>query len=247
MLKFLKQSIYKTSNAIKLLSLELGIVLVAFFCSMFLVAFLIKEVFLDKTFTLDETIFTIFKGYVSDATTSFFNFFTYFGSHKFLVPANLLLMFIAFFIMRNKWFGIKVTAVAFTSLFMMFALKTFFNRPRPEIPLLGAVRGLSFPSGHAFMSFAFFGLLIYVFYKQVKNVWLKYFLILACLAMIVIIALSRIYLRVHYASDVLAGLSIGLIWLVISLSIINGIENRTKAIRLKKRQFAAQSEEAKQS
>lgn len=239
MLKFLKQSIYKTSNAIRLLSLELGIVLVTFFCSIFLVAFLIKEVFLDKTFTMDETIFIIFKGYVSDETTSFFNFFTYFGSHKFLVPANLLLMFIAFFIMRNKWFGIKVTSVAFTSLFMMFALKTFFNRPRPEIPLLNEVRGLSFPSGHAFMSFAFFGLLIYVFYKQVKNVWLRLVLILACVTMIIIIALSRIYLRVHYFSDVLAGLSIGLIWLVISLSIINVIENRTKALRLKKKQYLA--------
>jgi len=245
MLKFLRQSIYKTSNAIKLLSLELIIVLVAFFCSMFVVAFLIKEVFLDKTFTLDDTIFTIFEGYVSDTTTSFFNFFTYFGSHKFLVPANLLLMFIAFFIMRNKWFGIKVTSVAFTSLFMMFALKTFFQRPRPEIPLLGAVRGLSFPSGHAFMSFAFFGLLIYVFYMQVKNIWLKSLLIVACMAMIIIICLSRIYLRVHYASDVLAGLSIGLIWLVISLSIINAIENRTKAMRLRKTQYLSESKEVK--
>lgn len=245
MLKFLRQSIYKTSNAIKLLSLELGIVLVAFFCSLFLVAFLIKEVFLDKTFTLDDTIFIIFEGYVSDATTSFFNFFTYFGSHKFLVPANLLLIFIAFFVMRNKWFGIKVTAVAFTSLFMMFALKTFFNRPRPEIPLLGAVRGLSFPSGHAFMSFAFFGLLIYVFYKQIKNIWLKTFLIASCLAMIVIIGFSRIYLRVHYASDVIAGMSIGLIWLVISLSIINAIEKKTKAMRLKKRQNLADANELK--
>jgi undecaprenyl-diphosphatase len=244
MLKFLRQSIYKTSNAIKLLSLELGIVLIAFFCSLGLVAFLIKEVFWDKTFTLDETIFTIFKGYVSDTTTNFFNFFTYFGSHKFLVPANLLLMFIAFFVMRNKWFGIKVTAVAFTSLFMMFALKTFFNRPRPEIPLLGTVRGLSFPSGHAFMSFTFFGLLIYVFYKQVKTIWLRSFLILLCIAMIIVIGLSRIYLRVHYASDVVAGLSIGLIWLVISLGILNAIENRTKAMRLKKKQGAEEVIEA---
>lgn len=245
MLKFLKQSLYKTSNAIKLLSLELGIVLIAFFCSMFVVAFLIKEVFLDKAFPLDDAIFTIFEGYVSDKTTAFFSFFTYFGSHKFLVPANLFLIFIAFFIMRNKWFGVKVTSVAFTSLFMMFALKTFFNRPRPEIPLLGAVRGLSFPSGHAFMSFAFFGLLIYIFYMQVKNIYLKTFLILACLAMIVIIALSRIYLRVHYASDVLAGLSIGLIWLVISLGIINAIENRTKAMRIRKRQFISDTNEPK--
>ncbi len=233
MLKFLRSSLYRTSNAIKLLSIELAIVLIAFFCSMAVVVFLIKEVFLDKTFTLDETVFSIFKGYVSDATTSFFSFFTLFGSHRFLVPANLILMAYAFFIMRNKWFGIKVTSVAFTSLFMMFALKMFFNRPRPEIPLLAEVRGLSFPSGHAFMSFTFFALLIYVINKQIKTIWLRYLLIFMCLCMIVIIALSRIYLRVHYASDVMAGLAIGLIWLVISLSILTYIEKRTKEARLR--------------
>jgi len=134
--------------------------------------------------------------------------------------------------MRDKWFGIKVTAVAFSSLFMMFALKMFFNRPRPEIPLLDKVAGLSFPSGHAFMSFAFFGLLIYVFHKQVKNIFLKYLLIVACFSIIIIIGLSRIYLRVHYASDVMAGMAIGLIWLVVSLTIINYIEKKKKKEKL---------------
>ncbi|MEO5984800.1 MAG: phosphatase PAP2 family protein, partial [Ferruginibacter sp.] len=120
-----------------------------------------------------------------------------------------------------------------SSLFMMFALKMFFNRPRPEIPLLGKVPGLSFPSGHAFMSFTFFGLLIYVINKQIETVWLRYLLIVLCLCIIVIIGLSRIYLRVHYASDVIAGLGIGLIWLVISLLVLNYTEKRTKEIRLR--------------
>ncbi|MEO6584628.1 MAG: phosphatase PAP2 family protein, partial [Ferruginibacter sp.] len=205
----------------------------AFFCSMAVVAFLVKAIFLDKAFTLDEQVFMFFNGYVSDATTSFFKFFTFFGSHNFLVPANLLLMGFAFFVLRNKWFGIKIAAVAFSSLLMMFGLKMFFNRPRPEIPLLGKVPGLSFPSGHAFMSFTFFGLLIYVIHKQVKTLWLRYVLIFLCLCMIVIIGLSRIYLRVHYFSDVIAGISIGLIWLVISLGFLNYIEKRSRAGRVK--------------
>jgi len=234
MRRILKNSIYKTSNAIRLLSIESAIVLIAFFCSIALVAILIKEVFLDKAFSVDDKVFNLFKGYVSDATTSFFSFFTIFGSHSFLVPANLVLMGYAFFIMKDKWFGIKITAVAFSSLFLMFALKMFFNRQRPDIPLLGKVPGLSFPSGHAFMSFAFFGLLIYVINKQVENKWLRYLLIILCLCLIVIIGLSRVYLRVHYASDVMAGIAIGLIWLVVSLGILNYIEKKRKARRLNK-------------
>lgn len=228
MRRILQYSLHRTSNAIRLLSIESAIVLVTFFLSMGLVAFLIKQVFLDKVFTIDDKVFDLFKGYVSDTTTSFFSFFTLFGAHYFLVPANLLLMGYAFFIMKDKWFGIKVTAVAFSSLFVMFALKIFFNRSRPEIPLLGEVPGLSFPSGHAFMSFTFFGLLVYVINKQVKKIWLKYLLIFLCLCMIIIIGLSRIYLRVHYASDVMAGMALGLMWLVISLGILNYMEKRRK-------------------
>lgn len=228
-MRIIRQTLHKTSAAIKLLSIESAIVLIAFICSMALVAFLIKWVFLDKGFAVDDKAFNLFNGYVSDATTSFFNFFTFFGSHGFLVPANLILMGYAFFIMKDKWFGIKVTSVAFSSLFMMFALKAFFNRARPEIPLLTKAAGLSFPSGHAFMSFTFFGLLIYVINKQVKNIWLKYFLIVLCICMIIVIGLSRIYLRVHYASDVMAGICIGLIWLVISLGVLGYIEKKRKA------------------
>lgn len=231
MRRLIKSSLHRTSEALKLLSIEAAIILVAFFGAMALVVFLIKQVFLEDTFALDGRMFDFFGQYVSPGNTKFFNFFTFFGSHRFLVPANLSVMAYAFFIMRNKWFGIKVTAVAFSSLFLMFGLKMFFNRQRPEIPLLGQVPGLSFPSGHALMSFAFFGLFIYVIYKQIKNIWLKYFLIALCLAMIVLISISRIYLRVHYFSDVMAGLCIGLMWVVISLSVIGYLEKRRKAKR----------------
>jgi undecaprenyl-diphosphatase len=230
MRKHLRYSVSWIRAAVKLLWIELGIVLIAFIGAMALVIFLIKKVFIDKVFALDDRAFAWVGKYVSDSTTEFFNFFTLFGSHYFLVPANLLLMAYAFFIMRNKWFGIKISAVAFSSLFLMFSLKFLFNRPRPDIPLLNEVSGFSFPSGHAFMSFAFFGLLIYVIDKQIKNYWIKGILITLFTVIIIIIGMSRIYLRVHYASDVLAGVSLGLIWLVISLSVLNFIEKRKKAI-----------------
>jgi undecaprenyl-diphosphatase len=107
----------------------------------------------------------------------------------------------------------------------MFGLKLFFNRPRPLTPLLKEVNGFSFPSGHAFMSFTFFGLLIFMVHARTKNIALKIFLIVFFLCMSVMVGISRIYLRVHYATDVLAGFAMGVIWLTLSLWLLHIIEN----------------------
>jgi len=106
----------------------------------------------------------------------------------------------------------------------MFGLKFFFNRPRPLIPLLKEVPGLSFPSGHAFMSLTFFGLIIYFIHRKVANKWLKWTAIVFLMLMIFLVGLSRVYLRVHYASDVIAGFCFGIISFIILLSLLRQIE-----------------------
>jgi undecaprenyl-diphosphatase len=90
--------------------------------------------------------------------------------------------------------------------------------------LLQEAKGLSFPSGHALMSFAFYGLFIYLTWEGVENKVWKFILIFMLLLTIFFIGLSRIYLRVHYATDVIAGFCLGLIWLVFSLLILNKVE-----------------------
>jgi undecaprenyl-diphosphatase len=110
----------------------------------------------------------------------------------------------------------------------MFGLKHLFDRNRPLIPLLEEARGLSFPSGHALMSVTFYGLLIYIVFKGFKNKPLKWTLISMLLALILIIGFSRIYLRVHYASDVIAGFCVGLLWLVICVWVLNRLEQFSK-------------------
>jgi membrane-associated phospholipid phosphatase len=221
---FLHSRIVKLFNRIKLLSLELIIILAAFFTSAYLVVFLIRKVFVHQEDTFDRNAFAFFKKLISPAATDFMQFFTLFGSHYFLVPANLLLIAYSLFIKRDTWFTIKTTAVAFSSLILMFSLKRLFNRTRPLEPLLKQVDGLSFPSGHAFMSFTFFGLLIYMVYNRTKNHTLKVGLISFFLCMSIIVGISRIYLRVHYATDVLAGFAMGLIWLTLSLYSLHMIE-----------------------
>ncbi len=224
MKKRILERIYKLSQAIALVSVELVIVFIAFFVSIAILIVVIRSIFINNRFDLDQKAFDFLLPFVSETNTSVIQFFTVFGSHKFLVPAFLLFFAWFFFVRKNKWYFIKFATIAVSNLLLMFGLKYLFNRPRPLIPLLKQVPGLSFPSGHAYMSFTFFGLLIYLVYREVKHLWLKWILIFLLLVMIFFVGLSRIYLRVHYLSDVLAGYSFGLLSLVIMLWLLHRIE-----------------------
>ena len=133
-----------------------------------------------------------------------------------------------YFVRRDKWMTIKIPVIALSNLALMFGLKFFFNRPRPLIPLLKDVPGLSFPSGHAFMSFIFYSFIIYLVYHDVKNRRAKWGIIFILAFAILAIGISRIYLRVHYASDVLAGYCFGMMSLLIMLRLLRQIENSNK-------------------
>ena len=110
----------------------------------------------------------------------------------------------------------------------MFLFKYLFKRKIPQPQLLRPAKGLSFPSGHAIMSVTFYGLLIYIIGQTQKNKPIKWSLIIPLLVLIQFIGFSRVYLRVHYASDVAAGYIIGLLWLLISLDLLKRIEDYNK-------------------
>jgi undecaprenyl-diphosphatase len=213
-------------NVFKLITIEVGAILLAFFLSLALVVIIVKRIILLKTEWFDEAVFSFLKKHVSNTATSVLNTITFLGSHYFLIPAFLVLMIHSYFIKRDKWLAIRIAAISISSVLLMLFLKFIFQRPRPLLPLLNEARGLSFPSGHAFMSFSFFGLLIYIIYEEMEKVWLKWLIISLIVSLILSIGLSRVYLRVHYASDVVAGLCMGFMWIVISLSVIHLMEKR---------------------
>lgn len=227
MKKLIKHSYHYIANRFKLLSLQMLIVLTVFFTALYTVGFLIHQVFFEQTFAFDQQVFLFLERFISPQSNAMMSFFTFFGSHQFLVPANIILIAFVFFVLRDKWFAIKIASISVSSVLLMFFLKMLFGRPRPLEPLLSPASGLSFPSGHAFMSFAFFGLWIYVVYKRVQSKIFKGILITLLLGIVMIIGISRIYLRVHYFSDVMAGMCLGLIWLVISLVILNKLEQKS--------------------
>lgn len=94
-------------------------------------------------------------------------------------------------------------------------LKFMIQRPRPDGFRLVDVSGYSFPSGHSMVSMAFFGLLAWFVWKYEKDKRMRNLLCLAFAGIICMVGLSRVYLGVHYATDVLAGFALSLIWLAL--------------------------------
>lgn len=100
-------------------------------------------------------------------------------------------------------------------------LKDILQRPRPTEYRIINESGYSFPSGHSMISMAFYGFIIYLTYKYVKNKYIKWGLITLLSILIITIGISRIYLGVHYTSDVLAGFLISISYLILYTNIIN--------------------------
>lgn len=213
----------KVADKVVIFTKELIILLAAFTISLFSFLIIAYRVFyLDKT-GADEEAFAFAHSLVSDNTTKLMEIITFFGSHYFLIPANLLVA-LFFLLTKKSRYSIKVSAIALSSVLIMLGLKLLFNRHRPLIPLLQPAKGLSFPSGHAFMSVCFYGLLMIIIWKEEKpHPVLKWTLLLIVIALLLSIGFSRIYLRVHYFTDVLAGFCIGSFWLLLSSFMIDRI------------------------
>ena len=78
------------------------------------------------------------------------------------------------------------------------------------------------------MAVTFYGFIIYILYHTVSNDAVRYILSALLVILIVLIGFSRVYLRVHYISDVLAGFIIGLLWLYVSIAVLNRVEDYIK-------------------
>ena len=224
MIRYVRHGMKKAYAAVALLSIEIIVLLGVFSAALYAFISIAKMIFKEKKETFDQHAFSFLASKVSDINTDVMQVFTFLGTHTFLIPANLILIAYFLFIQRHRWYSIKVPVVALSSLLLMFILKTIFHRDRPLTPLLEAAKGYSFPSGHATMSITFYGLLIYIVWHYIEKAWLKWSLTILLILLINFIGVSRVYLRVHYASDVLAGFCVGLMWLLLSLWILNKIE-----------------------
>ena len=156
--------------------------------------------------------------------TSFMATISILGSTEFLAVANLTLI-IFFIIRKDKWTALRIFIVASTSYAILKTLKALLQRARPDEPIIAALKNYSFPSGHAFMAVAFYGFIICWVMLGVREKKIRNVVIASMIFLVVIIGYSRVYLGVHYATDVLAGWGLGTAWLLISLLIIDKVSS----------------------
>lgn len=99
-------------------------------------------------------------------------------------------------------------------------IKLIFARPRPIIFMLVNEKSYSYPSGHALISTAFYGILAYLCYKNIENKYWKYISPFLLIILSIAISFSRLYLGVHYLTDVMTGILIGVIIILIEIKVI---------------------------
>jgi membrane-associated phospholipid phosphatase len=202
------------------ITLRFIIALVLFLATLFVFVVITDEIVLENENGFDRYISQAILPLVSPFATSLMKSFTFFGSELFLFPAYMLLI-IYYIIRKRSRLALDITMIGLSSTGILFLFKNIFKRHRPLDPLINNVTGFSFPSGHSFSSFTFFGLLIYITWKtNIKKPW-KILIAFFLFVFATTIAFSRVYLRVHYPSDVAAGFCLSVVWLMLSIWILH--------------------------
>lgn len=154
---------------------------------------------------------------ISDFATPIAKFVTNFGGAIFLIILAMTLLIL----IKDKKIGLSILSNLVIITVLNQLLKIILQRPRPTDYRIIEETGYSFPSGHSMISMAFYGYLIYLIYKYVKNKYIKWISIVLLSILICSIGVSRIYLGVHYTSDVLGGFFISISYLIIYISAVN--------------------------
>lgn len=164
------------------------------------VCFLVLSYFVvtNQIAFIDQAVYDVIAGFINPVMTNIMIAITYIGTAWVMIPISILLLCYQY---HQKGYRF------FLNLAFIWCLnegvKLFFTRERPNILRLVSVTGYSYPSGHSMVSFAFYGFLILTLlrsdykYKKVLSIFLSF--------IIVSIGISRIYLGVHYFSDVVGG------------------------------------------
>jgi undecaprenyl-diphosphatase len=171
-------------------------------------------------------VFAAIEPHVTPFRTQAMKIITFLGNPEFLTPANLLLL-VFLLIRKKKWMAIRLAVVALGGLGLKLLFKHLFQRLRPLDPVIEGVGGYSFPSGHALMAVVCYGFLVWWAAISIHEKWKQGIVIGSLILLILLVSFSRIYLRVHYTTDILAGICFGFCWLLFSLWIVDRYEIRT--------------------
>ena len=185
--------------------------------SLILLIIFIFFVFLHNYFNvIDNYIYSLIKPFISNSMTNIMQFITFFSDPIWCILLSCLMVLLV----KNK----KVSKAFLLNLICVFILnyllKIIFSRERPIDINLITETGFSFPSGHAMISLGIYGFLIYLLLLSDKNKISKIIGTASLVLLIFLIGISRIYLGVHYTTDVIAGFVISASYLLLFIRFI---------------------------
>jgi len=155
----------------------------------------------------------------NSTTVQVFKFVSLFG---FQLLFALAIIVAVIFLLRKQWFYLLIWGVTLLGGNLLNVLiKTLFARPRPVfVDPVALANSFSFPSGHSMQSLIAYGMGAYLICLIVKNHYARIFIVFAAVMAIVLIGISRLYLGVHYLSDVIGGFTAGAVWLATCITAI---------------------------
>lgn len=183
-----------------------------------ILSIIMRDLFNKETLKMDMSIYELVVLKMRrEWLTNIFKIITNLGGAYFLCAVCIL----SIFVIKNKKIAYAIPINLILSFVLNFVFKNLIERPRPIGYRLIEESGYSFPSGHSMVNTAFYGLIIYFIWKYVENKKLKYILCALLSSLIFLIGLTRIYLGVHYASDVISGFIISIMHLIVFIKFYN--------------------------
>lgn len=187
---------------------------------LFLFIKLSEDIVKQELSAFDNTIYKFVASFITEDMTDLMKFLSFLGSGLVLVSITVIIIIVAYKNKKYAFYSWMIGANLLASSILNDIFKIIFHRERPDILRLIDITGFSFPSGHSMIGLCFYGYIAYILWANLKSRW-RYCLVFLAVVLVISIGISRIYLGVHYASDVLGGFSAGLAWLAIFITVSN--------------------------
>ena len=210
----------------------IGIALLVFGIGLKIFIELTDELAENELGNFDDSVSAYVVSFRSASLTPYFRFMTDMGDRFAYIVITIILGAYLFIRHKNWKFMAQTVMVLLLSTVTNILLKSVINRARPSHEHLVEVNSLSFPSGHSMSAMAFYGFLVYLTVVTKIPMPLKVVLVTLLCVIILSIGISRIYLGVHYPSDVAAGFIGGLIWVtfcIVAFNVISLLRKRKSA------------------
>lgn len=196
--------------------------------SMLLFIELAEEIIEQEEILIDDFVYSFASKLNETFLYDAMEWITEIGSVWFITVASVVVILYLLLSKKSKWYSLFfiINIVGIGLLTKIF--KMLFERERPDLLEQYDGVGYSFPSGHTTGAIAFYGFVIYLISKsEWKKRWKITFIVLLTL-LILIIAMSRIVLSVHFFTDIVAGISLGFSWLLINILLLRFVLFRRK-------------------